>query len=69
MDYDRECLDVDVHHKHHGRCQCLVMCPMIHDPVCGTNGQSYGNECALNAAVTCLEAPAGTSVDHAGYCN
>jgi len=40
----------DIEKAHDGECAqaCNPVCPMIHMPVCGSNGQTYGNECALN---------------------
>lgn len=37
-----------------------VVCTADYDPVCGTDGQTYGNRCYLRAA--------GTSMDYAGEC-
>lgn len=44
-----------------GTCQRRPeLCPAIHDPVCGCDGQTYSNACAANAA--------GVSVDSSGPC-
>jgi hypothetical protein len=45
----------------HGTCEPRPdLCPDVWDPVCGCNGQTYGNECVAAAA--------GVNVKHGGIC-
>jgi hypothetical protein len=45
-----------------GTCQPIPeICPAIFNPVCGCDGETYGNPC--------LAAAAGVSIEHAGPCN
>ena len=46
---------------------CMVICPRIHKPVCGTDRKTYNNVCLLEAAKVCHHKP-DLSVAHAGSC-
>ena len=47
-------------------CKCNIACIKIYDPVCGTNGKTYDNECILKAEA-CAEKKNFT-VDYKGEC-
>ena len=49
-----------------GRCRCDDTCPYNKDPVCGSNGKTYFNECKLNLA-TCQQKRL-IKVQHTGKC-
>ena len=48
------------------RCICRLGCPRILDPVCGSNGKTYSNECVMRRE-SCLTKKIIT-VEHAGDC-
>ena len=65
------CEDPTITKVSDGECQgaveprCPQICPFIYDPVCGSNGQSYGNDCELGVAA--CEDPTITKVSN-GEC-
>ncbi|XP_022806206.1 uncharacterized protein LOC111343322 [Stylophora pistillata] len=51
---------------HDARCVCLDLCPPLHEPVCSSNGTTYGNECWFKRE-TCL-LRRNFTVQHPGRC-
>merc|ERR1711936_694311 len=49
------------------RPSCMVVCPRIIKPLCGTDGKTYNNRCFLDAAKTCDNKPR-LAVAHEGRC-
>ncbi|KAL4232725.1 hypothetical protein ACF0H5_007413 [Mactra antiquata] len=45
---------------------CLHLCFDLYDPICGSNGVTYSNKCALDSAI-CSDP--SVSLSHAGACN
>jgi len=60
-----ECTDAD-----RAAADCAAMCPMLYAPVCGTDLNTYGNECELQAAACRARANglAEFTVLHEGEC-
>ena len=47
--------------------KCLTPCPEVNDPVCGSNGEVYGNSCLLGA-VACQNSEKNITEDCKGEC-
>ena len=47
--------------------KCLTPCPEVNDPVCGSNGEVYGNSCLLGA-VACQNPEKNITEDCKGEC-
>ena len=51
----------------HQEPKCSQACPKIYRPVCGSDGETYPNECVLN--VTACENEENIRVVHEGPCS
>ena len=75
--YEKMCNNKpDLEHVSHGPCdsrkkrdtECLIACPMMFMPVCASNGQTFGNQCAFEAAIECGDLDEDVTVAHEGEC-
>merc|ERR1711977_73914 len=46
---------------------CPDICPLNHDPVCGSDGETYANDCALTVW-KCNHGPSDLKIVHVGKC-
>ena len=56
------CVNVDGN----ATCQCVELCPLTHDPVCGSDNKTYPNLCALE--LDSCQRKEHISVKHKGLC-
>ena len=49
-----------------GVCQCKLFCPLDAKPVCGSNGNTYANECILKSE-SCVSKKT-IKIEHKGPC-
>ena len=47
-------------------CKCNIACPLNYDPVCGTDGNTYANECVMKSTA-CLKKK-NIAVEYTGEC-
>ena len=49
------------------QCSCIQGCPLIYDPVCASDGQSYPNECGLKMRACAING--SLTILHRGRCS
>jgi len=54
--------------KRSGKIMCEQPCPMIHKPVCGTNGVTYSSECHFENALCGVPTKKSFTIAHKGAC-
>jgi len=54
--------------KRSGKIMCEQPCPMIHKPVCGTNGVTYSSECHFENALCGVPTKKAFTIAHKGAC-
>lgn len=47
-------------------CECPEACPQTSDPVCGSDGHSYGSPCEMRAMGCALQK--AIHIQHKGHC-
>ena len=50
-----------------GKSECDGVCTLEYNPVCGSDGRTYGNKCGLDYAVECKKIH-GLYLQHDGKC-
>ena len=65
--YNADCIeDVTTQGLRTPRCMCPTSCPHAYEPVCGSDGETYNNECRMRAD-TCIRSK-NVFIRHPGVC-